>query len=110
MESITESITKLEAKCEKLNYDIQSLISLVQKIQSGDKKHITGYDLFKEKFIKICEEDKNEMTESIKLWLTMQRTNKIMNKQIDAEWNLLPQRSKDSYNVAAVKDNLYNKS
>ena len=110
MESITESITKLEAKCEKLNFDIQSLISLVQKIQSGNKKHITGYDIFKEKFIKILEGDKSQLTESINIWLTMQRMNKLMNKQIDDEWNILPQRSKDSYDVAAVRNNLYNKS
>jgi len=109
METFTEVVSKLEAKCEKLNYDIQSLIRLVHQIKAADKKSITGHDLFREKFIKMCEEDKNEMTESINLWLTMERMNKIMNKEIDDEWELLDQKTKDSYNIAAIKRSLYQK-
>lgn len=111
---ILSSVKSLEMKCEKINSNVKSLINIINKIYNIDNNINTnriGYELFKEEYIEAYEEEKNNLSEDINLWLRMRKIERIMTEEINTQWFNLKPEEREKYttnnqkNLYSIKEN-----
>ena len=103
---ILSSVKLLEMKCEKINSNVKNLINIINKIYNIDNNINTnriGYELFKEECIEAYEEEKNNLTEDINLWLRMRKIERIMTEEINSQWLNLTQEEREKYTTNNMK-------